>query len=46
MDQINQKYGRNSVYSLGEGIEKKWSMKQELLSKRYTTQWNELLEVK
>ncbi len=46
MDGINRKFGRNSIFTLGEGIERNWSMKQNLLSKRFTTQWGELLEVR
>jgi len=46
MDEINRKFGRDSVFLLGEGIQRKWNMKQEFLSRRFTTDWNELLTVK
>ncbi len=46
MDSINRKYGRNSIFLMGEGIDRKWTMKQEFLSRRFTTDWNELLTVK
>jgi hypothetical protein len=29
-----------------EGVKKPWSMKQMHKSKRYTTRWDELLEIK
>lgn len=46
IDLINRKYGRNTVLSLTEGVKKGWKMKRNLLSKRFTTNWNELLIVK
>ncbi len=46
MDKINYKYGKGSIFLAGEGIEKKWSMKREYLSRRFTTNWNEIPEVK
>lgn len=46
IDIINQKMGKNTI-QLG-GIQKSapWQIKRELLSKRYTTHWNELPLVK
>ena len=46
VDQLNQKYGKGTVFTLSEGVGKKWQMKRDLLSKRYTTDWTALLEVK
>ncbi|MBO5821859.1 MAG: Y-family DNA polymerase [Lentisphaeria bacterium] len=46
MDKINHKYGRNTIFTAGEGITRPWTMKQEYLSRRFTTNWNELPEVK
>jgi len=44
VDAINERYGRCTV--LGQqNIPKQWIMRQQHLSKRYTTHWNELLEV-
>lgn len=44
-DQLNQKLGKNSLYLLSEGIKNKttWQMKRQLMSARYTTNWDELL---
>ena len=46
MDKINHKFGRNTIFTAGEGIRRPWTMKQEYLSRRFTTNWNELPEVK
>lgn len=42
VDRINQQHGRGTVFTLSTGIERKWSMKREMLTPRYTTDWNEL----
>ena len=46
MDKINSQFGRNSVFLMGEGIKREWSMRQEFLSKHFTTRWDDLLTVK
>ena len=46
VDNVNKKFGRGTVFTLSEGIEKKWQMKRELLSRNYTSDWSSLLEVK
>lgn len=46
MDKINYRYGRNTIFTAGEGIKRPWSMKQEFLSRRFTTNWNEILEIR
>jgi len=45
MDEINSKYGKGSVILAGEGLVKKWNMSRNMLSKRYTSDWNELLKI-
>lgn len=45
MDEINCKYDKNTVFQLSNGIKKKWSIKREKCSKKYTTDWNEILVV-
>lgn len=47
MDSVNARYGRQtmSVAAGGVGKNQSWQMKQEHLSKRYTTCWDELMEV-
>lgn len=42
MDDINKRYGRGSVFIAAQGINKPWVMKQDYLSPKYTTKWDEL----
>ena len=46
VDQLNARFGRGTVFSLGEGIRKEWQMKRTLLSPDYTTDWDQLPVVK
>lgn len=46
MDGINAKYGKRTMSVAGSGIDQPWQMKQQYLSRRYTTNWDELMEVK
>jgi DNA polymerase V len=53
IDSINQKMGRATIKLASEGVQKHkqaqikqpWRMKQEMMSPRYTTDWDELLQV-
>ena len=45
VDFINQSMGRDKIQLLGQGIAKKWTLKQENLSPCYTTRWTDLLKV-
>lgn len=42
VDRVNRKMGRRSLSFGAEGIRQPWQMKQEYLSPRYTTAWNEM----
>lgn len=42
LDRINGKYGRGAVRSATELMGRKWAMKQELRSPRYTTCWQDI----
>lgn len=46
-DTLNKKMGNHTIYLLSEGIrdKPKWTMRRELMSKRYTTRWDELLKI-
>lgn len=46
VDEINRKYGKRSTLFAATGIEQKWQMKQEHLSPRYTTCWDDLMTAK
>lgn len=45
LDDIN-KSGKGKVWFAGQGIEKAWQMKREMLSPAYTTRWSELPAVR
>ncbi|EMP7085377.1 Y-family DNA polymerase [Klebsiella variicola] len=46
LDHLNAKDGRGTLYFAGQGIQTAWQMKREMLSPRYTTRYNDLLEVR
>lgn len=46
MDKLNNKLGNKKVKLANQDPQKTWKMRQEHLSNRYTTNWNELLQVK
>jgi DNA polymerase V len=46
VDSINTKWGSNTVKYASAGIKHGWSIKRAKLSKRYTTNWDEILVVK
>ncbi len=45
MDTINNRYGRNTIQLASSGIHKKWQMKADYKSPKYTTSWDELPKV-
>lgn len=45
VDAINNEQGNNTVFFAAEGIERRWKARCHRMSKRYTTRWNELVEV-
>lgn len=42
VDKINRRYGRDTAIFGSEGLRGKWTMRQEYLSPRYSTSWNDL----
>lgn len=46
MDKINHFYGRNTVKLAAQGFSKKWKLNNNYLSRRFTTNWNELMEIR
>ena len=44
IDNINKRWGSNSVYYASSGINRTWFMKRKLMSPYYTTRWDELKE--
>lgn len=45
LDNLNSKYGKDSVRIASQGFNKHWKLRQEKLSPCYTTRWNDLLNV-
>ena len=45
-DPLNAKDGRGTLYFAGQGIQQQWQMKREMLSRRFTTRYSDLLVVK
>jgi DNA polymerase V len=45
MDEMNTRYGRHTVFTATEGVEK-IRANQNFLSKRFTTSWDDIIEVK
>ena len=45
IDGLNKKYKADKIKLANQDLKRTWKMRQERLSKRYTTNWNELLEV-
>lgn len=46
IDKLNAAFGKGTIFTLAEGIQKPWQMRREMLSPHYTTSWEELLKVK
>lgn len=46
MDNINAKWGSETVRTAAAGYDRAWGMKRASLSPRYTTSWDELLKVR
>ena len=42
MDRVNEVWGRGTLHSGAEGVQKEWKMKRELKSPGYTTRWDQL----
>ena len=45
MDAINRRFGRDTVKLGSLGIRPKWSLRREMLSPCYSTDWNDLVRV-
>jgi len=45
MDKINRQAGKDIIKLVSQDLQKTWKMRQEHLSRRYTTQMNEILEI-
>jgi DNA polymerase V len=45
LDTVNRRWGRNTLFYAGSGIQKRWHMRRERKSPSYTTRIDELLRV-
>ncbi|MCG7498818.1 Y-family DNA polymerase [Vibrio sp. Of7-15] len=45
-DDINKKYGTDTMFLGAQGIAPKWGMKREMLTPQYTTKWSDIPTVK
>lgn len=46
VDQLNKTFGRDKVKIAIQGSGSEWKLRQENLSKKYTTRWADIVEVK
>lgn len=46
IDKINDKYGKDTIKIATQGSERRWKIRQEHLSPKYTTRWNNIITVK
>ncbi len=45
VDAINRVFDRNTLFFASQGIAQDWQMRQTMLSQRFTTRWDEVLQV-
>ncbi|MDN3698012.1 Y-family DNA polymerase [Vibrio cortegadensis] len=45
-DNVNQKYGSDTLFLGAQGIDQKWGMRREMLTPQYTTKWRDLPKVR
>lgn len=46
LDNINQRFGRNTAFIASQGAHKVWRMRRQHLSPQYTTCWQDIVRVK
>jgi len=45
LDKIESNYGKDMLFYGVQGVERKWSMRQQFLSPCYTTAWSDILKI-
>lgn len=45
-DALNHRYGADTLFLGAQGIEKKWEMRRDMLTPRYTTNWHDLPRIR
>lgn len=46
LDELNAKYGADTLFLGAQGVEQKWSMRRDLLTPQYTTRWQDLPKIR
>lgn len=46
LDSVNHRYGNDTLFLAAQGIDQKWTMRRELLTPQYTTDWGCLPQIK
>jgi DNA polymerase V len=46
LDQLNDRFGKDTLFLGGQGIDPKWAMRRQMLSPQYTTRWRDLPKLK
>ena len=46
VEEVAARYGESGAFLAAQGINKKWSMRREMRTPRYTTHWDDLPSVK
>ena len=46
IDKLNYRYGKDTIKLGVMGMKKEWMLKREQLSRRFTTNWDEILTLK
>ena len=41
-DDVNNRFGTNSIYLAAQGTSQRWAMRREMLSPQYTTNWKHI----
>jgi len=45
-DQLNDKFGKNSIFIAAQGTDQRWDMKRNMLTPQYTTNWSHIPIIK
>ena len=45
LDNINHKYGSDTLHYASQGVDEKWSMRREFLTPQYTTSWEDIPKI-
>ena len=45
LDNINQKYGTDTLLCASQGLDEKWAMRRQFLTPQYTTNWHDIPKI-